>query len=190
LGINVEPPTPYGRSHIVDINADVRLMSFGPMMKATVRSGGLAMSLDQLHTIAAKVAGQGEPPTAETLLADARFLSQEAEVVDAQRAVLNAASACEIKTKLVMRHKVDAAKAELLDLVLRKVSSLHDLLDTPLGGALGVSLRQADPALFENMKQLGELRNQVIHRGVPVTQAEGRRLVVAAGRVFQWLDQL
>jgi len=34
--------------------------------------------------------------------------------VDSQRAVLIAAAACEIKSKLVMREKVDASKAELL----------------------------------------------------------------------------
>jgi hypothetical protein len=49
-------------SQRADADADVRLISFGPIQKATVHSGGLAMSLDQLREIAAKVAGPRRCP--------------------------------------------------------------------------------------------------------------------------------
>jgi len=40
LGIAVESPPQYGRSHIFDVDADVRLMSYGPLQSASIRSGG------------------------------------------------------------------------------------------------------------------------------------------------------
>ncbi len=190
LGIAVEPPVQYGRSHIFDIDADVRLMSYGPLQSVSIRSGQLALSLDQLVEIKEQVASEGEPPVAESLLADARFLAQEAEVVDSQRAVLIAAAACEIKSKLVMREKVEASKAELLKLVLGRVSNLPQLLDKPLLAALGVSLRTADERLYGQVRRLSERRNEVVHQGVRVEQAEGWQLVVAAGQLFEWLDSL
>jgi hypothetical protein len=38
LGLAVEAPAQYGRGHIFDADADVRLMSFGPTQRATMRA--------------------------------------------------------------------------------------------------------------------------------------------------------
>jgi hypothetical protein len=190
LGIAVEPPAQYGRSHIYDHEAGVRLMSYGPEKKATIRSGQLALSLDQLMQIHDHVAVEREPSTAESLLADGRFLAQEAEVADLQRAVLVAAAACEIKSKQTMRQRIEPSKSDLLDLVLRRVSNLPQLLDSPLRAALGISLREADRDLYDRVSRLADVRNEVIHRGANVDEAEGWRLIVAAGQLFVWLDGL
>jgi hypothetical protein len=190
LGVAVEPPMQYGRSRIIDDDAGKDLMAFGPTQSVTFRSGELALTTAQLNEIRDQVASQGEPSVAESLLADARFLAQEAEVVDAQRAVLIAAIACEIKVKLVLRQKAGSSRMDLLKLVLRRTSNLEDLLGELAMAALGVSLRKKDQPLYGHMKRLNELRNQVVHRGANVEQQEGWQLVVAAGLLFQWLDAL
>jgi hypothetical protein len=190
LGTAAEPPRQYGRSHISDGESGERLMSFGPMQSVTIRSGLLALSLDQLNEIREEIAAQEEPQVAAMLLADARFLAQEAEVVDSQRAILIAAMACEIKTKQSIRDKTDSSKAELLNLVLRRVSNLPELLDVTLQVALGLSLRTTEPPLYAKVKRLNELRNQVVHRGVQVDRTEGWQLVVASAQLFEWLDRL
>jgi hypothetical protein len=190
LGIAVEPPVHYGRSYIMDDVAGVGLMAFGPKQSVTIRSGLVALALDQLNEIQRKVENREEYSAAEALLADARFLAREAEVVDSQRAILIAAIAAEIKSKLTIRQKIDPAKSELLNLVLDRVSNLPKLLDTVLEAAFSISLRTSEPQLYEKMQRLNILRNHVVHRGIRVEQAEGRQLVVAAGQLFDWLDRL
>lgn len=190
LGIKVEPPMQYGRSHLVDLDANVRLMSWGPLQSLTIRSGQLALTKDRLRQVRELVATGDEPSAAEVLLADARFLVQEAEVVDAQRAVLLAAIACEIKSKSVMHAKASADKRALTDLVLRRVSNLPQLLAEPLEAALGVSLRAANPELYGHARQLSRLRNLVAHEGIDVDERTAWKLVVHAGQLFEWLDAL
>jgi hypothetical protein len=190
LGLAVEKPAQYGRGHIFDADAGVRLMSFGPTQRATMRSGQLAVSVALLDEIHRKVASSHEPEVAESLLADARFLVQEAETLDAQRGVLIAAVACEIKAKATMRAKVEPSRAELLSFVLARISNLQQLLDAPIRGALGSSLKEDDPELYDHVSRLGTLRNRIVHRGETVAENEAYRLVVAASQLFVWLDGL
>jgi hypothetical protein len=190
LGLVIEPPLQHGRSHIFDDDAGERLMSFGPLQRVSMRSGQLALSLDDLTSIAERVAGGREPDRAEALLADARSLILGSDVVDAQRGVLVAAIACEIKTKDTMRQRVDPSAAGLLDVVLRRVSDLPRLLDEPLHGALGVTLKQADRSLYDRVGALATTRNHVVHRGSTVGEPEARQLVTAAGELFDWLNDL
>jgi hypothetical protein len=190
LGLAIEAPAQHGRGHIFDADGGVRLMSFGPKQSATIRSGQLAVSVAALDEIHGKVASSHEPEVAESLLADARFLVQEAETLDAQRAVLIAAGACEIKTKATMRAKVEPSHAELLTLVLARISNLDQLLDAPLRAALGLSLKEVEPELYAQVSRLGTLRNRIVHRGERVDENEAYRLVVAASQLFGWLDGL
>lgn len=190
LGIVAEMPPQYGRGHVFDIDAGSRLMSFGPEQRASIRSGQVALTPDVLNEIVTRLqAGEG-PDVARSLLADARFLSQEAETRDPQRAVLIAAAAAEIKAKATMREKVPASRAELLDLVLRRVSNLQQLLDGPLPAALNVSLKEINRELYDKVSQLGQLRNGVVHRGERVEEDEAWRLVMGAQLLFDWLDEL
>jgi hypothetical protein len=188
LGVAVEAPCQYGRSRILDGDTNVWLMEFGSRQSATIRSGLLALSLEKLQEVQRRVMDQEEPSAAEVLLADARFLVQEAEVVDSQRAILIAAIAAEIKCKQIIREKADPSKAELLNLILRRTSNLPQLLEEICPAALGQSLKVIDLPLFEKIKRLNELRNHVVHRGVQVDRVEGWQLVVAAGQLFEWLD--
>jgi hypothetical protein len=190
LGIVAEMPPQYGRGHVFDIAAGSRLMSFGPEQRATIRSGQVALTAEVLDQIVTRLqAGEG-PDVSRSLLADARFLSQEAETRDPQRAVLIAAAAAEIKAKETMREKVPASRAELLDLVLRRVSNLEQLLDGPLPAALDVSLKETNRELYDEVSQLGKLRNRIVHRGEQVEGNEEWRLVMGAQLLFDWLDEL
>jgi len=190
LGIVAEVPSQYGRGHVFDIAAGSRLMSFGPEQSVTIRSAQVALTSDVLDAIVTRLqAGEG-PDVARSLLADARFLSQEAETRDPQRAVLIAAAAAEIKVKATMREKVSASRAELLNLVIARVSNLQHLLDGPLSAALDVSLKEIDRELYDKVSQLGQLRNRVIHRGERVEGNEAWRLVMGAQLLFDWLDEL
>ena len=73
-------------------------------------------------------------------MADARFLSAEAEIKDPQRAILSAASACEIKAKITMRDRVDDEQAEALEKRLKHTSNLRDLIERPAKIAFGKKL--------------------------------------------------
>jgi quinolinate synthase len=57
-------------------------MSYGPLNTATMRSAQIARSVGQLAAIAERAATGEEPATAEAILAGARFLAHEAEVLD------------------------------------------------------------------------------------------------------------
>jgi hypothetical protein len=89
-----------------------------------------------------------------------------------------------------MREKVPASRAELLDLVLRRVSNLQQLLDGPLPAALNVSLKEVNRELYDKVSQLGQLRNRVVHRGERVEENDAWRLVMGAQLLFDWLDEL
>lgn len=190
LGVRAEPPRQHGRCWLEDRDAGVRLIQLGPLQSASIRLGVPLISLADLDRVRDPVDGGHEPPTAEALLADARFLVREAEVVDAQRAVLIAAMACEIKVKGWMPSNVGDDRAELLRLVLQRTSNLPSLLDQPLKAAVGTSLKAADRDLFRAIEHLTALRNRIVHRGDDVEQAEAWRMVVSAQQLFRWLDEL
>jgi len=51
-----------------------------------------------------------------------------------------------------------------------------------------ISLRLADPDLYEHAVQLVGLRNRVVHEGATVEFSDALRAVVAARQAFEWLD--
>ena len=190
LGVRAEPPRQHGRCWLEDRDAGVRLIQLGPLQSASIRLGVPLVSLADLDRVRDLVDGGHEPPTAETLLADARFLVREAEVVDAQRAVLIAAMACEIKVKSWMSENADPHQFELLQLVLQRTSNLPSLLDQPLRAAVGVSLKAEDRELFKAVEQLATLRNRIVHQGDDVERGEAWRMVAAAQQLFRWLGEV
>jgi hypothetical protein len=185
LGLTVDPLEQYGRSYLLDpeVSDDI-MVAFGPMQSVTIRSGSTAMTRTELDEVAGELAEGKEPNLAATLLADALFLSREAEVIDSQRTILSAASACEIKTKNTLRENVDAGKALLLDLAVSKMSALSTLLNKPYEAVFGISLAQEDTSLYQRMQRLNKLRDKVIHRGDSVDATEAWQLAVAAQQLF------
>jgi len=190
LGLRAEQPLQHGRCWLEDRHAGVRLIQLGPLQSATIRLGIPLLSASDLEAVADRVARGHEPAAADSLLADARFLATEADVVDAQRAVLIAAMACEVKTKHFISERADPRKRALVQLLLKRTSNLPGLADDLLSATFGVSLRHSDPALFKSVQRLTELRNQIVHRGYEVDRDEGRRVVVGAKQYFDWLDSL
>ncbi|MEV7231215.1 hypothetical protein AB0M79_29985 [Polymorphospora sp. NPDC051019] len=185
LGITAEIPQQYGRSRLVDEATGVGFLAFGPKQSLTLRHGGLALSIDQLNR-ARDLVLIGEPPAAEALLADARFLASGADTVDAQRAVLVAAIACEMKAKRVV---IERAKPEHRQ-GLGGVSDLDEVIDRFYQQAFGVSLRLSNQALFTKAKRLRKLRNKIAHEGEAVDRDECNQLVLAATQIFDWLDAI
>jgi len=180
----------YGRSYLLDPNVpDDIMLAYGPEQSVTIRSGLTALSMVELSTIEDDLAEGREPGIAETLLSDALFLSQEAEVIDGQRAILSVASACEIKTKATLRQGSDAGNPMLLDLVLGRVSNLAGLLNQPYAAVFGRPLSQEDSDLFKKMQRITKLRDLVIHRGESVDRTEAWQLAVAGRQLFELLSR-
>ncbi|WP_341718839.1 hypothetical protein QQG74_03415 [Micromonospora sp. FIMYZ51] len=185
LGITAEIPQQYGRSRLVDEATGVGFLAFGPKQSLTLRHGGLALSVDQLNR-ARELVPTGEPPAAEALLADARFLAGGADTVDAQRAVLMAAIACEVKAKRVVIERANPERRQGLG----GVSNLDEITDRFYQQAFGVSLRLSNQALFIKAKRLRTLRNKIAHEGEAVDRDECDQLVLAATQIFAWLNAI
>lgn len=188
LGTVVEPPTQYGLTELIDVEAGTRLLAVGPEQTVVGRHSDLALSRDQLTSVAQSVMAGGEPPVAETLLTDARFLAFGADVVDGQRAVLLAAIACEVKVTATILAKVGREGARSIG--LGSTSDLDELLDAKLTAAFGVSLRRKDQSLAKKIRKLAGKRNRIVHQGDSVDPEHVRGHITAAVQLFAWLDQL
>ncbi|MFF0122945.1 hypothetical protein ACFYP0_12135 [Micromonospora arida] len=185
LGITAEIPQQYGRSPLIDEASGEGFMAFGPREAMTFRHGGLALSAERLDR-ARDLVLTGDPPAAEALLADARFLAGGADTVDAQRAVLVAAIACEVKAKRVVVERAEPERRQGLG----GMSDLDKIVDQFYQRAFGVSLRLSNQELFRKVKRLSALRNNIAHRGEPVDREECDQLILAATQLFDWLDSI
>jgi len=163
----------------------VGFLAFSPRQSLTLRHGGLALSADKLER-ACNLVLTGDPPAAEALLADARFLASGADTIDAQRAVLLAAIACEVKAKRVVIERAEPERRQGLG----GVSDLDRVIDRFYHQAFGVSLRLSNQALFMKAKRLSALRNKIAHEGETVDRDECNQLVLAATQIFDWLDAI
>ncbi|WP_164704483.1 hypothetical protein [Blastococcus litoris] len=190
LGLSEEPPAQYGRAGILNADTGQPLMGLGPQMEVEWRSAKLALTRDDWLAVTRGVTAQEDPPVAESLLADARHMLQGSDVPDAQRAVLVSAMACEIKAKIVVRSLASLEQQDLLALVMSRMSSAPDLVDRPLA-ALGLAtLKSADAELGSALRRLTDLRNRVVHTGVPVAPEEAREGLLTAERLLEWLNNL
>ncbi|WP_143466904.1 hypothetical protein [Lentzea kentuckyensis] len=190
LGIATEPAQQHGRSHLVDIDSDIRLGSWGPKQKLTWRSDLLAADAHQLETAATGALTDTPAPVALTLLADAKALADDHSVPDNSRAVLAAATACEIKTKQSIRDLSPASNRDTVELLLRRQSTLGPLLDETLKAVVGTSLRIDNNDLFRQVNDLVTARNLIIHRGHAIDEQETGKLLLTATNLFLWLDNL
>lgn len=190
LGLSEERPAQYGRAGVLNADTGEALMGLGPTVEAVWRSAKLAIGADAWSKIAEALSDRADPPITDALLADARHMLQGADAPDAQRAVLVAAMACEIKAKGTVRALGRPEQRQLLGLVLKRVSNAPDLLDAPLAALGHASLRESDPDLGKALKALNFLRDRIVHAGVAVTTDEAWNHLLTAQRVFDWLNQL
>ena len=193
LGTAAENAPQFGGSYLIDAEQnEVPIMSFGSQRSQTIRHQAagrtLSLTVDDLDSIRDRVASSERPDVASTLMADARFLSAEAKIKDPQRAILSAASACEIKAKITMRDRVDDEQAEALEKRLKHTSNLRDLIERPAKIAFGKKLNDVQPELVPRIVRLNEVRDAIMHRGTTVGDGEAWQLVAAAGMLLEWLE--
>lgn len=188
LGLSVAPPQQYGRGGLYYAETGQDIFGIGPQQSLTFRSSRLRLEREALDSLVAKLAAQEAVPVAEALLADAWNLNQDPEVRDYERAVLLAAIACEVRSQEYLREHVPADRRLLLEVALRRTSTLSVLLDEVSEAALGVSLKVADRALYDRIRSLTKQRNSIVHEGHSRTTpiiAGGPALV--ASDLFAWL---
>jgi hypothetical protein len=148
------------------------------------------LDVSELSDILGRVEEAALPPDPEVFLRDAQYFAWHAETKHPTRAVLLAAIACELKIKTTMREKVETSRLPLVDAVIRSQRPIVGLLDGPLLGALGVSLKTEDKDLDEKIDRLFQLRNAVAHRGEPAASDDANVAIGAAQVLFRWLDGL
>lgn len=191
LGLAEQNAWQYGRAHIFDAETGERLFSYGPKQIATLRFGQLlAAKRADIELLQEPLASGREVPTSSALLADALFLVEETETVDAHRAILAAAMACEIRIKHALRSRSNPETQGMVNLVLRGKSDIGVLASSVAKAVSGRSLKDENPELFSRLQALASIRNRVVHEGASVRPLEARPLVAAASQTFDWLDQL
>lgn len=188
LGLLAEQPRQYGRAGL--LYADGRqVMGFGPAWKNTYYSSQLRLQRSDLDAIGGCVENQEPVPVTLELLNDARYLDEGSEVQDLKRAVITAATACEVRTNEVMTEHISPDRAKLLQMMLERTSGLPFILDEVLEASFGLSLKVADFDLWERVRKLMKQRNAVVHEGAEVdaSAVAGRPAQVAVD-LFSWLD--
>jgi hypothetical protein len=190
LGIAGEPSTQFGRSYLREAGKEGVLIAYGPEQKVVMRNGNIgATSAQVAETVRHLEASSGVPPEA-SLLADARFLARDSDLVDGHRAVLAAAMACEIAAKKALRDATSAERRPAIDLLLRRRSSVPELVTDIAEVAVDRSLGKEKPELLARIKELNTCRNRVVHTGTTVEQQDAFHLVQAAEDLFEWLSGL
>ncbi len=193
LGTAAENAPQFGGSYLIDADDnEVPIISFDSQRSQNIRhqmaGRTLSLTVSDLDAIRDLVATSERPDVASTLMADARFLSAEAEVKDPQRAILSAASACEIKAKVAMLDRVDDEQAEALEKRLKHTSNLRDLVERPAKIAFGKKLKDDQAELVPRIVRLNEVRDAIMHSGATVDEREAWQLVAAAGMLLEWLE--
>jgi hypothetical protein len=121
LGLARETFEGVGEAELVDLDAGNRLPVASQLQPGLViRRIREEQVLDvELLDEAVRLSDEGQTPSlADSLLADALFLAQDAEPADPARALLVAAIACEIKIKATLRERASDAQRELIDVLL------------------------------------------------------------------------
>ena len=199
LGLHGQPMRRVGHHLLGDDSVDIADYGFNedvlPEIKERMPEYEIEASLDAAITssLAGRLGKTSAPlPIAETLLADALYFTGLAPP-DYQRAVLIAAIACEVKVKETLRRKVQSDRRPLIDLILENprdwsVAAVA-LFDKGMDAALGRSLKSDNREMYKDINRLFEVRNRIAHRGKKPEENEARRVVLAAKKVFRWLDE-
>lgn len=189
LGLSTHPPKQYGVASLEYRETGQFIFGLGEEQSITMRSSRLRLEKADLDRIGKDVACEAEPPVAESLLADAWHLEDATAANDQDRAVLVAAVACEVKSKQAIRRSVGVDGSALAELILKRRSNLPELLDEVLEACCAISLRRADPELYQSVKALSHQRNAIVHSG---RRDEGGPTMAApaatASRIFEWIN--
>ncbi|MFE4833728.1 hypothetical protein ACFRAU_03495 [Arthrobacter sp. NPDC056691] len=191
LGLTADIPVQYGRGGIYYADSGADIAGIGPTVSQTFVSSRRRIGPSQLEAVMTGVeSGQSVPPS-QALLADAWHLTDGTDRPDRQRGVILAAIACEIKAQEHLRDMATEETAAILHLLLRKGSTLHYFLNDVLNVVRGMTLRRAEPDLWQHVQALSANRNSLVHEGIP-SAVNPLRLSAPeiAQRVFDWLDHL
>jgi hypothetical protein len=196
LAASHEPPQTTGSADLLDIESGGRVPNIGYDQPLVLYAHGeeTALSRDALIDVIACLGEGRKARSADLLLADSREAlagtgSENALAAsrrDVRRAVLLAAIASEVKIKDTLREKTPAYRRELVDVVLkgwREVDiAIAELPHKAMRAAVGRSLHEEDPKLFDAVTKLFTLRNRIAHYGKEPTLSEARAAVAAAVR--------
>lgn len=190
LGLSSHPPKQYGVASLEYQDTGEFIFGLGEEQSVTVRSSRLRLDRADLDRISVNVASETEPPVAESLLADAWHLEDATAANDQDRAVLVAAVASEVKSKQAIRRSVGTDRLALAEMILKRRSNLPELLDEVLEACCDISLRRADPELYQRVKALSHQRNAIVHSG---RRDEGGPAMATpaatASSIFEWIDK-
>jgi hypothetical protein len=187
-----------GPSTVVESATSTRLsvgLTFGGGAFASLRSEERALTHDDVELVAGWIDRGETAPLPETFLADAAYLAWEHRPPDPVRAVLVAAIAAEIKVKAYLREHANAEELPLIEFILANhrevtVTAVDGLYDKLMKTAHSRSLREDDKPLFNRVKKLFELRNDIAHGGLGASREDARQAVRAAADAFEWLDRV
>jgi hypothetical protein len=195
LALSSDKPQLAGPSRMVEVETGEEVHFGGVQGGVAVMpdpDGKYRLEPGDFAALLGKVATREQPPTAETLLADAEALARHGRD-DAARAVLMAAVACEVKVKANLQSNASEDTKRLIDFILTHpnevtVTAVDGYFDKLMETAQGRSLRTAHKPLFNDLKKLFSVRNAIVHRGQLPDADTARGLVFAARRAFKWLD--
>lgn len=189
LGLEYEAPERRGVIRMVDTaNPSEKLAYAVRVNGGTMRHDSSALSPADMVDIFEKVRRDEESPIAEGLLIDSQHFAWHTKPPDAQRAVLTAAIACEVKVKTSLREATSQDRQPLLDLLLSGRRPVKDFFGGISAASLGVSMAEDEPSLFQDVDRLFMTRNAIAHRGEKISPQVATELVGAATRAFKWVD--
>jgi hypothetical protein len=189
LGLEHDAPERFGVIRMVDTSNPSEKLAYAVRAGGgTMRHDSSALSPADMVDIFEKVRREEESPIAEGLLIDSQHFAWHLKPPDAQRAVLTAAIACELKVKRSLREATPEEKQPLLDLILRGRRPVKDFFGLVFAASLGVSRADDEPSLFQDVGRLFTTRNGIAHRGERVSPQVASKLVGVATRAFAWVE--
>ncbi|MEU8415017.1 hypothetical protein AB0C24_19725 [Amycolatopsis japonica] len=190
LGVAAEKPQQHGVSYLRDVKSGLPLGGWGPLNTATFHSDQFAADNSIMSRAALEALKRSTPSVGQSLLADAGALTNDVEIADNARAILSAASACEIEVKRTLRNTATTGTSDMIDIILKKHSGLDLLCNQCMKAIIGRSLKEIDPSLNSQITTLASTRNRIIHQGLIVQDNDARNLIGAARRLFDILHAI
>lgn len=132
LGLSAHTPAQYGIAQLEYRDTGERIVGYGPPQSVTMRSSRLRLDIADIESVVESVEAHNKPGIADSLLADGWHLSDAQAANDQDRAILVAATACEVRVKQVIRDRVSPGGRAMAMMILDRRSNLPELLDEVL----------------------------------------------------------
>jgi hypothetical protein len=173
-----------------------------PRRIVVMSMGEGAAGVAEVEAALSHVASEDVVAVADVLLADAREAMDPPSVSvewqkdprDTSRAVLLAAIASEVKIKTTLVEKAPEDRRDLIKIIVSNPRDITvaaaQLVHKTMKGAVGRSLHEDDPGLFEAVEKLFRTRNRLAHDARRPTTEEADQAVTTAVELFRWLDGL